>query len=232
MTLGFLTRVSGRFLMVLVSLELRRQVRAQESLDHLSSVCRSRHSRIQTIHPWVLHVLGLRLAVVAPLVSVSSSPCPLVVRVADVVPARRTVSLVHDVYAHDSWSDTERNSRCSGGCLCAHPPVTTWRWVVRVPTGTRRVKGGVPGPAEDLRPVSEVEAGQFSAGRRCTGAGCRLTSQEATRHRFQAAKGRCGHTFPPPGGSWCPIRVTWTRVGHQAIDGLDEGVWNRRGFGC
>ena len=27
------------------------------------------------------------------------------------------------------------------------------------PTGTRRVKGGVSGPAEDLRPVSEVEAG-------------------------------------------------------------------------
>ena len=27
------------------------------------------------------------------------------------------------------------------------------------PTGTRRVEGGVSGPAEDLRPVSEVEAG-------------------------------------------------------------------------
>ena len=27
------------------------------------------------------------------------------------------------------------------------------------PTGTKRVKGGVSGPAEDLRPVSEVEAG-------------------------------------------------------------------------
>ena len=24
-----------------------------------------------------------------------------------------------------------------------------------------------------------------------------------------------------------PIRVTWTRIGHQAINGLDEGVWNR-----
>ena len=28
------------------------------------------------------------------------------------------------------------------------------------PTGTKRVKGGVSGPAEDLRPVSEVEAGE------------------------------------------------------------------------
>ena len=40
--------------------------------------------------------------------------------------------------AHNSWSDTVR---------------------VQGPTGTRRVKGGVYGPAEDLRPVSEVEAG-------------------------------------------------------------------------
>ena len=46
------------------------------------------------------------------------------------------------------------------------------------------------------------------------------------RHRYQARQGRCGHTFPPPGGSWYPIRVTWIRIGHQAIDGLDEGVWN------
>ena len=40
------------------------------------------------------------------------------------------------------------------------------------------------------------------------------------------SQGGCGHTFPPPGGSWYPIRVTWTRIGHQAINGLDEGVWN------
>ena len=40
--------------------------------------------------------------------------------------------------AHNSWSDTVR---------------------VQGPTGTRRVKGGVSGPTEDLRPVSEVEAG-------------------------------------------------------------------------
>ena len=40
--------------------------------------------------------------------------------------------------AHNSWSDTVR---------------------VQCATGTKRVKGGVSGPAEDLRPVSEVEAG-------------------------------------------------------------------------
>ena len=53
--------------------------------------------------------------------------------------------------------------------------------------------------------------GKFSAGRRFSGAGCRFTSQEATRHRCQAGQGRCGHTFPPPRGSWYPIRVTWER---------------------
>ena len=41
------------------------------------------------------------------------------------------------------------------------------------------------------------------------------------------AQGRCGHTFPPPGGSWYPFRVISARIEHQAINGLDEGVWNR-----
>ena len=88
--------------------------------------------------------------------------------------------------------------------LTLHGAQNSWSDTVRVqgPTGTKRVKGGVSGPAEDLRPVSEVEPrGKFSAGRRCAGAGCRFSSQEATRHRYQAGQGRCGHTFPPPGGS-------------------------------
>ena len=59
---------------------------------------------------------------------------------------------------------------------------------------------------------------------RVRGAGCRFHSQEATRHRYQAGQGKCGHALPPPGGSWYAIRVTWIRIGHQAIDGLDEGV--------
>ena len=104
--------------------------------------------------------------------------------------------------AHNSWSDTGS---------------------VKGPTGRRCTKGGVSGSTEDLRPVSEVEAG------------CRFTSQEATRHRNQASQGGCGHTFPPPGGSWYPIRVTWTRIRYQAINGLDEGVYvvpHDRGFGC
>ena len=46
-------------------------------------------------------------------------------------------SILHDACSN-SWSDT------------------VW---VQGPTSTRRVRGGVSGPAEDLRPVSEVETG-------------------------------------------------------------------------
>ena len=111
-------------------------------------------------------------------------------------PCPLAVCVAGDVNAHNSWQGPRRR---------------------------KRVKGGVTGPAEDLRPVSEVEARvNFRPA-----AGCRFTSQEATRHRYQEGQGRCGHTFPPPGGSWYPIRVTWIRIGHQAIDGLDEGVRDR-----
>ena len=59
-----------------------------------------------------------------------------------------------------------RNSGGTGGLLPVQRPTSyclknSWSDTVRVqgPTGTRRVKGGVSDPAEDLRPVSEVEAG-------------------------------------------------------------------------
>ena len=78
------------------------------------------------------------LAAVASLASASSSPCPLASRVAGAVHARRTVTRMHALDAHNSWSDTGR---------------------VQGPTGRRCTKGGVSGPAEVLRPVSEVEAG-------------------------------------------------------------------------
>ena len=92
------------------------------------------------------------------------------------------------------------------------------------PTGTRRVKGGVSGPGRRFASCLRGGGrGKFSAGRRCTGAGCRFSPQEATRQRYQARQGKCGHTFPPPGSSWYPIRVTWIRIGHQAIDGGFSG---------
>ena len=64
------------------------------------------------------------------------------------------------------------------------------------PTGTRRVKGGVSGPAEDLRPVAEVDRGKFSAGRRCMGAGCRFTSQEATKAQVPGGTGEVWPHLP------------------------------------
>ena len=55
---------------------------------------------------------------------------------------------------------------------------------------------------------------------------CGAVSGTATTTTFQEGQGKCGHTFPP--GFSYPICVTWTRIGYQAINGLDEGVRNRR----
>ena len=74
--------------------------------------------------------------------------------------SRRTVTSMHALTAHNSWSDTVRNSRCTGGLL---PMCKSTSYNLEVasqgPTGRRCTKGGVSGPAEDLRHVSEVEAG-------------------------------------------------------------------------
>ena len=102
-----------------------------------------------------------------------------------------------------SVHDSAFNSRSAGGLL----PVcksTSYNLEVRLqgPRSTRSSKGGVSGPAEDLRPVSEVEAGvNFRlAGRiREQVAGSLPRRQPGTGTR--PAKGGCGHIFPPPGGS-------------------------------
>ena len=77
-------------------------------------------------------------AAVALSATASSSSCPLASCVAGAVHARRTVTSMHALNAHNSWSDTGR---------------------VLGPTGRRSSKCWVSGRAEDLRPVSEVEAG-------------------------------------------------------------------------
>ena len=105
------------------------------------------------------------------------------------------------------------------------------------PTGTRMVKGGVSGPAEDLRPVSEVEAGvNFWPAGCVRGQVAGSLTRKATRHRYQAGLVVVRWLpFPPPGGFWYPILVSPGRgKGHQASDGLDEGcaVPRCRGSGC
>ena len=127
-----------------------------------------------------------------------------------------------------SVHDSAFNSGSAGGLL---PVCKSTSYNLEVcsqgPTGRRSSKGGVSGPAEDLRPVPEVEAGvNFRLAGRVRGQVAGSLSREATRNWYQAGQGRCGHTFPPPGGSWYPIRVAWTRQENQTIDGLDEGVWD------
>ena len=140
-------------------------------------------------------------AVVALSATASSSSCPLASCVAGAVHARRTVTSMHALTAHNSWSDTGR---------------------VQGPTGTRRVKGGVSGPAEDLRPVSEVEAG--------------VNYRPAGGVRGLVAGSREGAVTPSlhPGGSWypnsCHLDTDWTSgsrwAGRRCVEPHD------RGFGC
>ena len=63
------------------------------------------------------------------------------------------VSPVHDARC-------TQNSGGAGGFLLVQKSTSyNWECCSQGPTGRRRTKGGVSGPAEDLRPVSEVEAG-------------------------------------------------------------------------
>ena len=82
--------------------------------------------------------VDLACAAVASLALVCSSPRPRVACAAGAVHARRTVSPMHTAHSHNSWSDTVS---------------------LQGPRGRKSVKEGVSGPAEDLRPVSEVGAG-------------------------------------------------------------------------
>ena len=125
------------------------------------------------------------------------------------------------------------SSSAVGLCMHAHGPLVqdacsnSWSDTVRVqgPTGTKRVKGGVSGPAEDLRPVSEVEAGvNFRPAGDVRGqvAGSLPRRQPGTGTR--QVRGGVDTPSLHPEGFWYPIRVTWTRIGHPTINGLDEGV--------
>ena len=92
-------------------------------------------------------------------------------------------------HAHASILRGARNSGGTGGLVLVQRSTSycldnSWSDTVRSqgPRGRTGTKGGVSGPADDLLPVSQVEAGlNFRLKRRCTGAGCRFTSQEATR---------------------------------------------------
>ena len=107
----------------------------RQSLDFLSLTRLCACPLIHLIHlgVWLVLPVHVRLPVLGVSATASSFASALA-SLAVVAHARSTP--MHD--AHNSWSDT-------GG--------------VQGPTGRKRVKGGVSGPAEDLRPVSVVEAG-------------------------------------------------------------------------
>ena len=92
------------------------------------------------------------------------------------------------------------------------------------PTGPGRgSKVRISGSAEDFLPVSEVEAGvNFRPAGNERGQVAVFTSWKATRHRYQAGQGKCGHTFPPPGGVLVSNSSTDWTSGNLKV--LDEGV--------
>ena len=121
-------------------------------------------------------------------------------------------------------------------CLSANPPVITWMCVVRVPVGGRGSKRGFSGPAEDLRPVSEVECRGKIFGWPAVYGG-RLQVHFPGGNQAQVPRQvRRGAVTPSlhPEVLDTSIHVTWTWVGHQAINGLHEGVSHRTigGYGC
>ena len=73
------------------------------------------------------------------------------------VVARARSTPMHD--ARNSLSDTGRNSRSTGGLLPVCKSTSYTLEVGRQRPSLKCTKRGVSGPAEDLRPVSEVEAG-------------------------------------------------------------------------
>ena len=127
--------------------------------------------------------------------------------------------------------------------LCMHVDGTlacmnSWSDTVRSqgPTGRRCTKGGVSGPAEDLLPVSEVEAGVICRpGGGCTGAGCRFTSQGGNQAQVPGVTG-VGAVTP----SLHP-EIPDTRFGSpgRGLDIRQSMGWTKvcvephsRGFGC
>ena len=174
------------------------------------------HSRLNS-SVGVARVRSASSAAVAPCAAAVALTCPLASGAVVAVHARHTVTPMH--VAHYS------GEAC--GLLPVQRSTSYNKGGGKGPTGTRSSKGGVSGPAEDLRPVSEVEAWvNFRPAGSVRGQVAGSLPGRQPGAGIRTSKGRCGHTFGPPGGSGYPIRVTWARIGHQAIDGPDEGVSN------
>ena len=120
--------------------------------------------------------------------------------------ARAHASTLHDA-CFNSWSDTVR---------------------VQGPTGTRCSKGGVSSPAEDLRPVSEVETGvncRPAGGVRGQVAGSLPKRQPGTGTRLRV--GVVTPSLHPAPGHGLDIRQSmgWTKV----CGTTQSGIWVLKG---
>ena len=137
---------------------MRPQVRVKESLDCLMSsesefppLPNSSHAH-NSCHRLSTSACARASWSAAACAGAVARVCPVSSSSAESAVVHAHATTLHN--AQNSWSDTGR---------------------VKGPTGRRCTKGGVSGPAEDLRPVSEVgDRGKFSAGRRCTGAGLQV----------------------------------------------------------
>ena len=143
-------------------LRLRLQVRVKEPLDCLIEVFESDFPSLPNSSHAHNSFLGSLSSACARRVARCVAAAPARVCLGSSSPAV-SVAVAH---VHASILHGARNSGCTGGLLHVQRSTSyclnnSWSDTGRVqgPTGTRRVKGGVSGPAEELRPVSEVEAG-------------------------------------------------------------------------
>ena len=179
--------------------ELRLQVSVQESLDCVRSLSLFLHCPSQLMHPWVLACLHVRALLVLHL---------LLLLLHLVLAHLLLLPLLHMRLSHsNSWSDTGR---------------------FHGPTGTRSVKGGVSGPAEDLRPVSEVEAEVKFSGRPAVyGGRLQVRFPEVcgtTRSRIWVRKGSARTRMLPE--NLDHLRVGWISRGTY------ETAWVAPGHDC
>ena len=203
-----------------------RQVSESDSSLHISRVTNSLNSSVG------VDMSACARAACALPGAAAPHPCSTVARLSDVVVA----------HAHASPMHRARNSGGTGGLLPVQRSTSyclenSWSDTVRVqgPTGTKRgQRWGFQSGRRFAPCLRGGGRGKFSAGRRCTGAGCRFTSQEATRHGYQARSGEVRSHLPSTRkflvSNSCHLDTDWTSdnqsAGRRCVD------THGRGSGC
>ena len=127
-----------------------------------------------------------------------------------------------------------RVTLCHPCMMCMHKIRGRTRVVFKVPGEEAEQRRGFRSGRRFASCLRGGGRGKFSAGRRCTGAGCRFTSQEATRHRNQAGQGEVWTHLPSTRrflvSNSCHLDADWTSDNQWA--GRRCVVPHDRGFGC